>query len=192
MNEDEDKSGKIAPEHSEEQNVAGTTPASNEGQLPPTNEQYNQFPPTNEQYNQSKKKHYEEKHDCLIIDWEELVNIAPDFAVWLKQIIRHGTVDSQVFITWSTNYPDKDKEINYFRCLLFTENHKYTIYGHAPTKEHPRGYLGCGGESLKPRPGEWWHRGNDLPDGDYSKETFDRIVRGIVAYEIKNLQLWRK
>ena len=54
------------------------------------------------------------------------------------------------------------------------------------------GYLGCGVTSRKNRVGEDWVRGSDLPDGGYSKETFDMIIRAIVRYELQLLQLWRK
>ena len=76
--------------------------------------------------------------------------------------------------------------------IFYTDTHKYSIYGYKSSERSPKGYLGCGGDSRKPRPGEDWHRGNDLPDGKYSKKTFDAIARAIVAYEIKSRQLWRK
>lgn len=55
-----------------------------------------------------------------------------------------------------------------------------------------KGYLGCVVSTRKSRVGEDWNRGSDLPDGKYSKKTFDSIVKRIVAYELKNLQLWRR
>ena len=168
--ENVNKSGKNAPEHAHPAKVVICS---------------------NEEYNKDVKERYQEKKECLLIKFEELLNIAPEFGLWLKQIIRYGNVDSQVLIEWDVNY-ELDPNANKFTCIFYTETHKYYIYGYSPTAKHPKGYLGCGGNSRKSRPGEDWHRGNDLPDGDYSKETFDRIVRGIVAYELKNLQLWRK
>ncbi len=48
-------------------------------------------------------------------------------------------------------------------------------------------YLGCVGSSRIQRPGENWTRGSDLPDGKFSRETFDSIMRAVVAYEMVDL-----
>jgi len=34
------------------------------------------------------------------------------------------------------------------------------------------------------RPGETWQRGDDLPDGPFTKEMWDEIMRAIVRYEL--------
>lgn len=146
---------------------------------------------SNEEYNKDLKERLEENKKSKLIKYEELINIAPDFAMWLKTIIRYGNVDSQVLIYWHINYPGKD-DGNHFTVNFFTEDHQYSIYGYESSTRSPKGYLGCGAVTRKPRPGEDWNRGNDLPDGKYCKETFNMIVRAILAYEIKNLQLWRK
>ena len=39
-------------------------------------------------------------------------------------------------------------------------------------------------KSRKRVAGDNWHRVNDLPDGDFSRETFDAIIRAIVRYEL--------
>lgn len=41
----------------------------------------------------------------------------------------------------------------------------------------------------KSKVGEWWTRGNDLPDGKFNELTWNRIVNAIIGYEIKNLQI---
>ena len=46
------------------------------------------------------------------------------------------------------------------------------------------GYLGCVATSREARAGEDWLRGNDLPDGDMSEETWHRIKDGILKYEL--------
>ncbi len=48
-------------------------------------------------------------------------------------------------------------------------------------------YLGCIASCRTQRPGENWTRGSDLPDGEFSRETFDEIIRAIVAYELVDL-----
>ena len=44
-------------------------------------------------------------------------------------------------------------------------------------------YLGCTTTSRMPRAGEDWSRGNDLPDGEFCRETWDAISRAILRYE---------
>ena len=73
--------------------------------------------------------------------------------------------------------------------LFFTDSHSYAI--HAQLRDGG-GYLGAYTGTRKPRPGETWTRGNDLPDGKYCKDTFDKIMRAIVRYEMKRLQCWVK
>lgn len=175
--ENADKSGKNAPEH-----------APVDGYLSEDAIE------TAEDYNKDLKKRLEEKRNEQLIKYEELINHAPDFAIWLKSIIRYGNVDSQVLIFRKIPLiPETlDIEKEHFRCIFYTDTHRYSISGYRPTTTHPKGYLGCVASTRKPRPGEDWSRGNDLPDGDYSKKTFDKIVRGIIGYELKSLQLWRK
>jgi len=44
-------------------------------------------------------------------------------------------------------------------------------------------YLGCTASTRMPRAGEDWMRGNDLPDGEFSKETLVKILGAILFYE---------
>jgi len=171
----ENKSGKNAPEHSD-----GRTPAS-PNQIDRVE--------TNEEYNQDLKERIEENHGAKLIKYEELIVIAPEFALWLKDIIRYRNVDSTALIFWDINRNDG---ANHFSCTIFTNDNKHTFYGYAPTEDKPKGYLGAGTTGRKPRPGHLYAGGNDLPDGPYSKKTFNNIVNAIVAYELKTLQLWRK
>ncbi len=141
---------------------------------------------TNEEYNQELKRRLSEKNNATLIKYEQLIDVAPEFALWLKELVRYGNVDSQVLIFLDTKEAGKNR----FVCRLFTNNHCYSISGYKPIKGSG-GYLGCIVSTRKNRVGEDWNRGNDLPDGKYSKKTFDAIVRRIVAYELKTLQLWR-
>ena len=45
-------------------------------------------------------------------------------------------------------------------------------------------YLRCGSSSRKPRAGEGWARGRDLPDGELTEETWHKILSAIVSYEM--------
>jgi hypothetical protein len=55
-------------------------------------------------------------------------------------------------------------------------------------------YLGAASVSRLQRPGETWNRGNDLPDGRFSAETWRRILAGIVRYEAQGIKStrWRE
>ena len=64
------------------------------------------------------------------------------------------------------------------RVVLATTGHGYSI-SFAEGR-----YLGCTAGSRIARPGENWLRGNDLPDGPFSRETFDKIIMAIVGYEL--------
>jgi hypothetical protein len=67
-----------------------------------------------------------------------------------------------------------------FDIVLYTDNHIYRIVA---TKT----YLGCTAATRKPRPGEKWNRGNDLPDGKFNAETFHKILGAIIFYEAKDV-----
>ena len=69
-----------------------------------------------------------------------------------------------------TNEPDV------FRIQLYTQGHCYFFV----VKDD---YLGCMASTRKPRPGEGWTRGNDLPDGKFSLATLREIMGAIVFYE---------
>jgi len=164
--ENADKSGKNAPEHA---HPAETVISSIED------------------YNKDVRERLEKRYNgnFKVIKFEELLNIAPQFALWLKSTIRYGNVDSQTIIFWDLD------EVERFKCLFYTDTYIYSITGYQGTEKNPKGYLGCTASTRKPRPGEDWNRGSDLPDGSYCKETFDKIIRGIVGYELKNIQLWK-
>lgn len=69
---------------------------------------------------------------------------------------------------------------DYTNVKFYTGGNQYHIRA-TPT------YLGCTVSSRKSRPGEDWNRGNDLADGKLNKETWDLILRDIVAYELKSI-----
>jgi len=171
--EEEVKSGKNAPE----QTTVSAHPISEKTE-------------TNEEYNQRLRDRLNEEKNSTLIKYERLIEIAPEFAIWLKEIVRYGNVDSQVLISMKC----EDDGRTAFNCNIYTETHCYRIYGNKPygnSKRKFNGHLGCIGSTRKNRVGEDWNRGNDLPDGKYSKKTFNSIVKRIVAYELKSLQLWR-
>lgn len=68
------------------------------------------------------------------------------------------------------------------RVRIYTRTNSYAIS--AVEKNDGPGYLGCISKNRMPRAGEDQHRGNDLSDGPLSRETWDKILRDIVAYEL--------
>lgn len=69
------------------------------------------------------------------------------------------------------------------KVIFFTEEKRYSI---RVTEK----YMGCVMQQRKSRPGEIQFRGTDLPDGDYSQDTWDRIKNRIIQTEIKALQVF--
>ncbi len=63
---------------------------------------------------------------------------------------------------------------------LYTDGHSYHITA-------TEAYLGCVASCRKPRPGENWTRGSDLADGRLNAETWNRILRDIIAHELKTI-----
>ncbi len=78
-------------------------------------------------------------------------------------------------------HPEADMETG--RLIFCTAAHQYTVR----FRSLERTYLGCGVTSRTTRPGETWTRGNDLHDGKFSRETWDGILRGVLAYELVEL-----
>ena len=81
---------------------------------------------------------------------------------------------------WEDYIEGEDSSPDEYRLhiALYTNEHCYRIS--ASTKD----YLGCIAQTRKPRAGEDWTRGNDLPDGKFCRETWDKIIKAIVGYEL--------
>lgn len=88
-----------------------------------------------------------------------------------------------------------------FVIRLYTSDHCYQIVAKGDRVwaanipvlkgEHPA-YLGCTASTRRPRPGEDWTRGNDLPDGRFNLQTLQSIIGAIVFYEAKEVIKPRK
>ena len=102
----------------------------------------------------------------------ELKAKCPEFYEWLKEISRYSKVEDFIL-------PDyKDGIIVSF----YTHDYFYCVNVKLPKKDN--GYLGCTVQTRKPKAGENWNRGNDLADGKYCRETWERIKNDIIAYEL--------
>ena len=82
----------------------------------------------------------------------------------------------------------KPKFETYFCCIkfkLFMENYEYCIK--AIWREYTPRYLDCVSDSRKPRAGENWNRGNDMYDGHFCRETWNKIKDDIISHEMKGI-----
>jgi len=193
---EEKKSGKITPEDGIVESKDDICPIEKEKNTNKTTESCEKetdipsqdCPPiTNEEYNQDLKERMENNSGFKVINFQDLLNKAPDYAIWLKTICRYGNVDNVCLL-----YYDYKNGETWIKTKFYTNDHIYNISVHLhEDKEDHEGYLGCTVSTRKPRPGEDWTRGNDLPDGKYNKKTWNKIVNRILGYEMKTLQLWR-
>lgn len=74
----------------------------------------------------------------------------------------------------------------WFNIRIFTRDHYYGISAVFRGKNAKKSnmWFGCTAMTRKPRAGEDWARGNDLPDGDFDRKTWDEIKCGILKYEL--------
>jgi hypothetical protein len=94
---------------------------------------------------------------------------------WLKEIAtRHGSLEEHV-------REDGRPGTGHLRYIFCTGDNTYYIHA-TPT------YLGCGANSRRTRAGEDWHRGSDLPDGPFSRKTWEAIKDAVIAYELVRLE----
>lgn len=76
-----------------------------------------------------------------------------------------------------------------FRVKFFTEKYCYTIYGKLPYDgSDEKSCLGAGSSNRKPLAGEDWTRGRDLPDGEFSLQTWILILIGVFKHEMIKLE----
>jgi hypothetical protein len=105
---------------------------------------------------------------------------------WFKEIIRGDRIET--FIEEGdksgTGHGGGKWDITE-RYHLYTDRYKYSISAKDRSKDD--GYLGCVVSARKPRAGEDWTRGNDLPDGPFTRKTWEKIKNAIIKYELVEL-----
>lgn len=107
---------------------------------------------------------------------------------WIKELVYPGEVKDFIQeITGSGNNEETQRSL-----CFYTEEHVYYINAIDRFHATKGSYLGCQVNSRKSRPGEDWIRGNDLPDGEFNKKTWDRIIYAIVSYELVKLSPFQK
>ena len=108
------------------------------------------------------------------------------FDQWLSEMVFPGkTKDFIEELERST-----DGKENISRVCFYTNDYEYYI----KAIERPGGksYIGCNVIARKARAGEDWQSGNDLPDGPFNKESWNKIIYAIVNYELVKLTPIRK
>lgn len=140
------------------------------------------------EYNDDLRERWEKEKGMKIITHAMLVDYGfKDLQYWLKSIAPYGNVDHSMLIF----YDEDDHRVS---VNFYTSDNKYNISTRRPhvvDNKMDHGYLGCTVSDRKPRPGEDWTRGSDLPDGPYSDSTWKNIVNRIIKYEMKWLKCWR-
>ncbi len=109
-----------------------------------------------------------------------------DFKQWVKNdVCQRRTFEDIVKIVANEGKVVKDKPDceRKLRIRIYTNTTCYGIVAIERSGKR-KSYLGCQTSSRKPRAGEDWTRGNDLADGNLSKETWDKIKNDIIAYEL--------
>jgi len=110
------------------------------------------------------------------------------FDKWLEKLIFPREVDDFIEVLYDGGRGDEDGKVEMKKKIMFyTDNNKYSIV--AIDRGEDAGYLGCQVSSRKPRAGEDWDRGNDLPDGLFNKKTLEQIKNAIIAYELVELSV---
>ena len=107
---------------------------------------------------------------------------------WLRDLVFPGKVSD--FIQELSGSGDGN-EIKRKVCF-YTADHQYFINAIERFDGDANSYLGCQVSTRKPRAGEDWTRGNDLPDGPFEKDTWDKILNAIVCYEVVKLSKFQK
>ena len=95
---------------------------------------------------------------------------------WLKEICPWEKVEDYCKFESDSNPPTETK------VKIYTHDCCYAIVVRKREGREP--YLGCTALSRKPRAGETWHRGNDLPDGKFNRKTWEAIKNRIIGYEL--------
>ncbi len=105
---------------------------------------------------------------------------------WFEELVFPGKVKDFLheIKNFTTETGEECREVKFY-----TNDHCYRIFA---VDRKDSDYLGCQVSTRKMRPGEDWFRGNDLPDGPINRKTWDRILRGIVNYELILLSKYKK
>ena len=112
---------------------------------------------------------------------------------WLSKIYLSSKIDRALKTEKILRQEDETEVYLDLTAKIWTFNNTYRIIAHIYL-DNDHTYLGCTASCRKSRTGETWTRGNDLPDGEFNQETWDKIMVGIVRYETEEVKSdkWKK
>jgi hypothetical protein len=102
---------------------------------------------------------------------------------WLKELVFPGEVED--FIEEIAGSGDDQEQVR--ELCFYTDEHNYYLHVTQRYDAPENSYMSCHVNARKKRAAENWTRGNDLPDGPFNKETWNRIIYSIVNYELVKL-----
>lgn len=106
---------------------------------------------------------------------------------WLRELVFPGKVTDFIEeVGGQGNETEEQREV-----CFYTKDYTYFIHA-IERKDEKDSYIGCQVNARKSRAGETWSRGNDLPDGPFNKETWNKIIYAIVNYELVKLSPFSK
>jgi hypothetical protein len=93
----------------------------------------------------------------------------------MKNTMKGWLDDSSIHQDWT-------QESDAVRLHIYTSERRFNIIG--VIRNGKPSYLGCTYMLRKCLPGENWNRGGDLSDGEFSQETWLKIMANIVKIEV--------
>ena len=124
--------------------------------------------------------------DSNVVNIESKQTKSQLLSQWLEELIYPGKPENFIQEKEGEGEPGRWKRVFY----LYTDEYHYQIV--AIDREEDDGYLGCQVSARKPRAGEDWTRGNDLPDGPFNRDTWNKILNAMINYELVPLTRYQK
>lgn len=102
------------------------------------------------------------------------MKVLEQIKLWLSELLYRSNDIEDYFKFDKEEHPNKEE---YYQVTFYTKENRYPLVA-------SKDYLGLQVSSRKPRAGEDWTRGNDLPDGKFNEKTWNRIKNAIISYEL--------
>jgi hypothetical protein len=107
---------------------------------------------------------------------------------WIRELIFPGDVEE--FVQQYAQTRSENQCVREF--CIYTDEYNYYFHATERYDEKEKSYINCHVNARKKRAGEHWPRANELPEGPFNKETWNRIIYSIVNYELVKLSPFQK